>query len=193
MALHSDIKRRQTVTPEVRPCGDVEWGVVNRERLELLDECERRAGTGVLPVEDVLYALFAPAIRLSQDPERGRRFMRLCGRFYVEPADYLESVFEEEFADLLMRLEAAFRRAVPDLSEKELKWRVHFAVGAMVHTMMDSDRIRKWTRGLCDPTDVEGTLDSMVRFTAAGMKAAAPAPDSEPTPIEPPLIEEVAR
>ncbi len=146
---------------------------VNRERFALLDAAEREAGEGPLPVDRVLYALFAPAIRLSQDVRRGRRFMRLCGRFYAEPADYLEAVFQEEFAELVQRLNRAFRRAAPNLSEKELHWRIHFAVGAMVHTMMDSDRIRRWTQGLCDPAHVEETIDAMVRFTAAGMNAPA--------------------
>ena len=88
--------------------------------------------------------------------------------FYAESADYLEAVFEEEFAELVQRMNRAFRRAAPHLSEKELRWRVHFAVGAMVHTMMDSDRIRRWTQGLCDTTRVEETIDHMVRFASAG-------------------------
>ena len=146
-------------------------GAINQERIGLLDEAERAAGTGPLPVEKVLYAMFAPAIRLSQDPERGRRFMRLCGRFYAEPAACLEGVFEEQFAELIRRMNAAFHRAMPGLPEKDLQWRVNFSVGAMVHTMMDSDRIRRWTHGICDPTDVEGTIDAMVRFTSAGMNA----------------------
>lgn len=147
-------------------------GAVNRERIVLLDEAESGAN-GPLTVDRILYALFAPAIRLSQDPQRGRRFMRLCGRFYAEPADYLEAVFKEEFAELARRLERAFKSAAPDLPEKELQWRIHFSVGVMVHTMMDSDRIRRWTQGLCDPTDVQGTIDAMVRFAAAGMSVPA--------------------
>ncbi len=146
---------------------------VNRERIALLDAAESEAGDGPLRVERILYAMFAPAIQLSQDPRRGRRFMRLCGRFYAEPADYLEAVFEEEFAELVQRMDRAFKRAAPHLPEKELRWRVHFAVGAMVHTMMDSDRIRRWTHGLCDPTHVEETIDAMVRFASAGMNAPA--------------------
>ncbi len=148
---------------------------VNRERIALLDAAESEAGGGAPAVERILYALFAPAIQLSQDPLRGRRFMRLCGRFYAEAADYLEAVFEEEFAELVQRLDRAFQRAAPHLAEKELRWRVHFAVGAMVHTMMDSDRIRRWTQGLCDPVNVEETVDAMVRFAAAGLNAPATA------------------
>ncbi len=146
---------------------------VNRERIILLNAAESEAGDGALTVDRILYAIFAPAIQLSQDPQRGRRFMRLCGRFYAEPADYLETVFKEEFAELVQRMDRAFKRAAPHLAEKELRWRIHFAVGAMVHTMMDSDRIRRWTQGFCDPTHVEETIDAMVRFTSAGMNAPA--------------------
>lgn len=146
---------------------------VNRGRIALLDAAEREAGDGPLAVESIFHALFAPAIQLAQDPLRGRRFMRLCGRFYAEAADYLEAVFEEEFAELVQRLDRAFRRAAPHLAKKELGWRVHFAIGAMVHTMMDSDRIRRWTQGLCDPANVEETVNAMVRFASAGLNAPA--------------------
>lgn len=147
-------------------------GAVNRERIALLDAAESEAGDGPLAVEKILYAMFSPAIRLSQDPAKGRRFMRMCGRFYAEPAGYLEGVFEEEFAELIQRMDRAFHRAMPGLPEKDLQWRVNFSVGVMVHTMMDSDRIRRWTHGICDPADVDGTIDAMVRFSSAGMNAA---------------------
>jgi AcrR family transcriptional regulator len=41
---------------------------LNEERLALLDEVERAAGDGPLPIEDLLRALYGPAIRFSQDP-----------------------------------------------------------------------------------------------------------------------------
>jgi len=147
-------------------------GAVNRERIALLDAAESEAGDGPLAVEKILYAMFSPAIRLSQDPAKGRRFMRMCGRFYAEPAGYLEGVFEEEFAELIQRMDRAFHRAMPGLPEKDLQGRVNFSVGVMVHTMMDSDRSRRWIRGICDPADVDGTIDAMIRFSAAGMNAA---------------------
>lgn len=154
---------RAVFTRRVRP--------INRERLDMLDAVERQAGEGPIAVEDVLTALFAPVIQLSQDPQFGRRFMHLCARFYSEPADYLRALFEQEFGSLIRRFEAAFARALPDLTSKELRCRMHFAIGVMVHTMLGPGPTCDGTGDTQDLSDTPETLDAMVRFVAAGMRA----------------------
>lgn len=143
---------------------------INVERLALLDEIERQ---GAPDIEGILTALYAPVIRLAQSPVHGRRFMRLCARFYSEPGEYIKCAFEEEFSVVIERFEGALRRALPGLSSPDLRRRMHFAIGVMVHTMLDSNRTRQWTDGACDPADVGGTLEAMVRFVAAGFRAEA--------------------
>lgn len=156
---------------------------LNRERIQLLDRVERHSDPGV---EDILTALFAPAIRLASDPDHGRRFMRLGARFYSEPAKYLASVFESEFCEVVRRFDCALHRALPALPRQALRYRIHFAIGAMVHTMLDSDRLRAWTGCRCDPSNTQRTLEAMVRFVSAGMRAPEPPqpglPCEEPTP-----------
>ena len=158
-------------------------GPLNRERIRLLDECERRAGDGPLEVEDVLRALIDPALRLSQEAKRGETFMRICGRFFTETSEYLEPIFDRLFREIIERFTAALHRALPALSRADLFWRIHFAVGAMVHTMCDSQRLRHISGGLCDPSNVEEVIDRMVLFTAAGL--SAPAPGRSPRPSAP--------
>ena len=143
---------------------------INAERLEMLDRIERE---DTADVEGILTALYSPVLRLARSPVRGRRFMRLCARFYSEPGKYLESAFEEEFSEVIMRFERALQRALPELAQPDLRRRMYFAVGVMVHTMLDSNRTRQWTAGACDPLDTDGTLDAMVRFVAAGFRATA--------------------
>ena len=147
---------------------------LNSERIELLDRAERR---GAPRLEDILTALFAPAIRLAADPDHGRRFMRLGARFYSEPAKYLASVFESEFSEVIRRFDSALHRALPALPRQALRNRTHFAIGVMVHTMLNSDRLRNWTGCACGPANAERTLDAMVRFVSAGMRSPEP-PDA---------------
>ncbi len=151
---------------------------VNRQRLMLLDECEARAGQGPLPIEDVLRAFFSPAIRLSHDKERGHIFMRLCGRFWSEVSVKMQAEFDDLFREVLGRFLAAFHRALPHLSRKEIFWRVHFAVGGMIHTMVDSERLARMSGGLCDPSDVEETIEQLVSYAAAGFNTPAPPSES---------------
>ena len=115
------------------------------------------------------------ASRCLTNPSAKPTIPRLIARFYFESADYLESLFEQEFCEVIRRFEQAFARALPDLPISELCWRMHFTAGVMVHTMLDSGRTHKWApQAITDATDQE-TLDAMVRFVAGGMRAAADA------------------
>lgn len=166
-SVHYHFGSKETLVTEVF---DRRVDRMNHERLAMLEEAERQAGDGPLPLEDVLRAFFAPAIRTSQT---GSTFMRLCGRMYAEPAEYVQKYFDEKFGPMIERFAAAFARAVPGLSLKERGWRMHFAAGAMVFTLLESEKLKHYSRGLCDPANVDEAIEQMVHFAAAGMRAQA--------------------
>jgi AcrR family transcriptional regulator len=145
-------------------------GPVNDARLERLDRIEA-AWDGAPPVDEVLRALVTPAIQLAMDPERGQTLMKICGRFYTESGDHLQPIFDRLFGKVIERFVTAFQRACPELPPAELLWRVHFSVGVMVHTLLDSDKLRRISGGACDTGDAEETTERIVQFAAAGMKA----------------------
>ena len=142
---------------------------VNRERIQLLDTYQEH---GQPSVEELLTALFAPPLRLAREPQRGYDFMRLCARFYSEPAEYLESAFRDEFSQVLSRFHEAFQRALPELAEEEVGLRLHFAIGVMVHTLLNPTRTSLPRLGPQDSDSDKATLDAMVGFVAAGMRSA---------------------
>ena len=144
-------------------------GPVNEARLAWLDRLEAE-WDGAPPVEEVLRAFVTPAIQLAMDSERGRTFMKTCGRFYTEAGDHLQPIFDRLFRKIIERYVAAFQKACPDLQPAELLWRFHFTVGVMVHTLLDSEKLRRISGGACDPSDVESVVEHMVNFAAAGMK-----------------------
>jgi hypothetical protein len=67
---------------------------------------------------------------------------------------------------------AALQRAVPELPQEELMWRVHFMVGAMAHTMC---RVPIFPQLAGDVTDMGPRLKRLVTFLGAGFRAAATA------------------
>jgi hypothetical protein len=41
----------------------------------------------------------------------------------------------------------------------------------MIHTMLDSEKLKSYSNGLCDPSDPDATIERMIRFCAAGLRA----------------------
>lgn len=159
---------------------------VNARRLALLDKSEDAAGEGRLELEAVLRAFIEPAIRLyAQDP-KGPVFMRVCGRIFAEPSHHLQQTVDDFFSEVVARFGAAFRRALPALDEEELAWRMHFTVGTMIHTLMEHDRLKRFTRGMCTMNDPDALIERMVTYCAAGMRAPRTSAEAE---LEPVLME----
>jgi hypothetical protein len=66
----------------------------------------------------------------------------------------------------------ALARALPNVAAADLYWRFHFVLGAMVYTMAMPGRIESITQGGIDTSDPEAALAHLVRFAAAGLRAA---------------------
>ena len=162
---------------------------VNSRRLHLLDAAEQQAGEAGPALEAILKAFIEPAIRLYAQDAKGPMFMRVCGRVFAEPSQHLQETIDDFFSEIVVRFVGAFRTALPDLDEEEVAWRIHFTVGAMVHTLTDHDRLKRFSRGKCTMDDPEALIDRMVTFCAAGMRAARTRASEvlEPTLMETPL------
>jgi AcrR family transcriptional regulator len=136
---------------------------VNRERLALLEECERAAGGGVPALEGVLAALIGPPMRLALDPGRAV-FMKLMGRIHAE-ADVV--LIRKHFGEVIERFMKALARALPELPPEELQCRAFFCIGIMAHTMLAA-------RGIVGSIG-DVTTERLVAFMSAGFRAPMPA------------------
>jgi Tetracyclin repressor-like, C-terminal domain len=105
-------------------------------------------------------------------------FVPLIGRLYTEPGDFAARIFKQQFEHLRDRFFPVLERALPELSRDELSWRVHFAIGALAHTMAASKMLELMSAGRCDISDVEGTLARLKAFIIAGLTAGLTAPAS---------------
>jgi hypothetical protein len=101
------------------------------------------------------------------------------GRILAEQPPFLRGFLREQFGRLGHRFVAVLGAALPQLGTRELWWRLHFAVGAMAHTLQHAAELADLTDGLCDPGDVDGILEQLVAFVTGGMTA-------ERTPVEQP-------
>jgi len=136
---------------------------LNRERITLLDELERSAGDGAPPLEAILSALIEPPLRLSRDPSFAT-FVKLMGRIYAEGDVPL---IRRHFGTTAERFMSAVHRSLPDLPLEELRWRAHFTIAILAHTLLGTKEIM----GVAG----EATTDRLVTFISAGFRAPAEA------------------
>lgn len=151
---------------------------LNRERIAALDELERAAGAGRLSPERILEAFLCASLRLSRDPIHGGSvFLRLLGQAFTEPAEYMRNFLPEQYAEVVRRYKAAFARALPQVPEEELVWRLHFLFGAIAYSMAGNDALRLiCSYSLDGSDDPEAIIRHLVPFALGGLAAPLPRP-----------------
>lgn len=149
---------------------------LNARRLELLDQVERQAGDGAPKLEAVLEAMIRPAVERGFDHRAdSETFLRLTGRCLSEPNAEIEQMVRAHFEKLIRRFDAAFLRALPGLRPDELFWRVKFIAGALHYSLLTCGKQKHLPLRLRKTLDAEGLIQRLVTFTAAGLRASAPA------------------
>ncbi len=143
---------------------------VNRERLALLDAIEHESAGAILPLVPVVEAFLAPLIQLAGDPA-SQRLALLFGRLEAEPVELVASVMREQFGDVARRFRAALGRALPHLSQAEVAWRLHCAIGAVGHMLLTWRHAEIGREFGLDEADEATTRRRLVAFCATGFRA----------------------
>jgi AcrR family transcriptional regulator len=133
---------------------------VNDERVALLDRYEAEYDPAPVPIEKLLRAFLGPPLqKIRESPDFGK----LMGRLYAE--GLMPVIAQKHFQGIKSRFTAAFRRALPELSEQQVAVRLQFLVGAMAHTMMFG----------CQEFSLAGDLltRELIAFVRGGMTAPA--------------------
>jgi AcrR family transcriptional regulator len=146
---------------------------INTRRLELLDAVEARAGDEPPELEAVIRAFLSPPFHSQRvGGADGQGFLRLVGRIHSETNEDFRATFVKQFDEVFKRFTAALRRALPNLDDADLSWRMLFMVGSMAFTMSWGPTLVASGSGAARaPEDV---LESLVLYAAAGMAAPAP-------------------
>ena len=149
---------------------------MNRERVDLLTRFERDAKPLTLPCDQILSAMFIPALKLARDRERGGKdFLRLLGRAYADPAPFIRKFLAEQYAVMIARFKAAFGRALPDMPKRELSWRLHFIMGALSYTLAGTDALRLIAElAPAETANDEMLLRRLAPFLLAGLESPVP-------------------
>ncbi len=145
------------------------------QRLGMLDAFENEAHGRPVPVEKLVRALVVPAIRMMHDPAGGgASFARLLGRMYSSPNSVIQKLFFREIEGGVARFTAAFHRSLPALPFEEMACRIFFGIGVMSHTMACGWLLPMISGGRADSSDLEQTIERIVAFFVAGLRAPLP-------------------
>jgi len=142
---------------------------INLRRLAMLDSCEKSAGDGPLSLDKIIEAFLLPIVGAERNELE--HFGPILARLYTEPKEFSLSMFEQHLRPVSLRFIAAFRRAIPDMPEEDLTWRLHFAVGTITHIVGAPHILRAISGGRCDPSNIPIVLSQLCAFIQGGLKA----------------------
>jgi len=132
---------------------------INKARLALLD------ATGSDPtIEQILIAYLAPVFEKDISPA-------VMVQMLAAPDILVTQLYKKHLASIVERFTAALKKALPEVREVELLWRLHFSAGAMTNVLARGHLLRELTQGQCDPSDRPAMLARLVTFCAAGLRA----------------------
>jgi AcrR family transcriptional regulator len=141
---------------------------LNRQRLRELKAAEEEGG-GTADISDILRALVGPTLRDGLGPDNqlstAARFMI---RVSIESVPPIRRIRNREI-DHLRKFVAAMRRSLPNRSEVELSWALHFALAMAHQTVRDSERLTKLSEGKCDLDDVAGIIERVVTVSVMAL------------------------
>jgi AcrR family transcriptional regulator len=145
-------------------------GPVNQARMQLLDRFEAEAAGRPVPIPQLLQAFLAPVLEMKRSAPN---FVPLAARVYTEPESFRDVVFRKHIQGVAERFLAAFQRALPDLPQEELYWRISFVGGAMALALCGGPFLHALSGGKCDVDDVEAIIARMINFFGAAMTVPA--------------------
>jgi hypothetical protein len=93
-------------------------------------------------------------------------------RVSIESVPAIRRIRNREI-DHLRKFIAAMKRSLPDHSEVELYWGLHFALAMAHQTVRDSERLAKLSEGKCDVDDVEDVIARVVDVAVMGLTSRA--------------------
>lgn len=144
---------------------------VNKRRYALLEKYRVEAAGQPIPLKKIFEAFLLPFFQ-SVAPYSERDTMdliQIIDRLTEQPR-LRQAILEEHFRKLSITILEALRETLPDLEETELHWRFHFSVSLMLSSMSTRQRVRNFSKGLCDPEDIEGMVKRLINFICAGFR-----------------------
>jgi len=125
--------------------------------------------TGNPTVEEVLEILLRQPMQLGRDG--GANFPWLLMRVVLAGDEKSTGMVSRAFDPFARRVIALLRQTLPGLSARDAVWGYIFSLNVAMAMMAPTGRPQRLSGGECDDRDVDGLLQNVVLFAAAGLRA----------------------
>ncbi len=140
-----------------------------QERLVTLQRVQAETQPARL-LEEIIKAFVLPVLKVAATPD-GRIYLRLMSRGMNDHLAEDEPIIKELFDPLAHAFIDALQQALPQASRGQVAWCYQFALGALLHHVID-ERVERLSLGENQPGDGEAAGPLLVRFIADGIKGA---------------------
>jgi AcrR family transcriptional regulator len=142
------------------------------ERMKLLNALIKK--NPAPSIEEILRAWILPWFRIGADRDNYGVDIRFAANLSGERWEHTKKA-----APFVQRSHSAFINALhgclPHLSRETLMWRLHFIVGALTFGLRVPGPLRAFSKGRCDPENLEMALAQIIPYAVAGFAAPEPA------------------
>jgi AcrR family transcriptional regulator len=132
-------------------------------------------------LEEVLKAWVIPWLRVGTDLQDKAIHVRFTANLSMERWENTKRA-----APFTQRMHTAFLNALqeclPSLSRETILWRLNFLMGAITFGLKNPGPLLAYSKGKCNPEDMEILFVQILPFAVSGFSAPEPAPQNESKP-----------
>lgn len=145
--------------------------IVNRERTRLLQAAIGERGSRKQKIRRILHALVAPAVAVTPGAESAFLYNALLNRAIADGPPELSDLLLRQTSHLAPYAQE-LAKLLPELTEEDIYWRLHFILNIEHATHTELDRLSHLSGGICDISDRPAMVKRIVDFALAGLLAA---------------------
>jgi AcrR family transcriptional regulator len=131
------------------------------------------AGNRKPSLEEILRAWLIPLLRVETDLQDKAIHVRFTANLSRERWEHTKKA-----APFTQRMHVAFinvlKECLPSISKETLYWRLNFVMGAIAHGLRNPGPLFAYSRGKCDPEDMEMLFAQILPFAVHGFAAPEP-------------------
>ncbi|MGH6870410.1 MAG: TetR/AcrR family transcriptional regulator [Rhizomicrobium sp.] len=143
--------------------------ITSDRRMKALDEYEKRCG-GKPTAAGALHVFLDTDFDLYMEGGEGWRNYAAFGAQLANTREGAE-MFDQHFDPVVLRLIGILRKALPDVSKRDIFWGYHFVTGSLMHSLARSGRLDRLSGGLCRSDDFNAVKARMADFMAQGFSS----------------------